>query len=394
MAKFKIFPIKDAFISTEKPESNTGRDELLEVGGYPTGIYGQTNRALIQFDTEEIKQVLTDAGVTMPIPIGDTQGYNFKANLHLYLNYANALPVGYTVNVHPLAESWEEGVGKFGDVPANISGCTWKNRLAGSNNPWNTTAEQITQTSGNGFTLETNELHTTSSFKDAPTGGATWYYTAGTAFIPLSGSQTFNKNSSNDLEVDVTRTIAYYMNNHLTNNGFLVKLQDELEFNESSSINLKYYGEDTNTIYPPSLEVQWVDYSHNTTLSEVTDSDIVVSVKNNKGTYTDEGKQRFRLHVRPQNPPRTFTTSSAYSINYTLPTSSYWGIKDENTEEMVFDYDSDYTKLSADDNSNYFDVYMNGLQPERYYRILIKTEIDGTTTVVDNDQVFKVVRNG
>jgi hypothetical protein len=37
---------------------------------------------------------------------------------------------------------------------------------------------------------------------------------------------------------------------------------------------------------------------------------------------------------------------------------------------------------------------MDGLQPERYYRILIKTEIDGTTTVVDNNQVFKVVRNG
>ena len=60
---------------------------------------------------------------------------------------------------------------------------------------------------------------------------------------------------------------------------------------------------------------------------------------------------------------------------------------------MVFDYDN-YTKISADNTSNYFDVYMDGLQPERYYRILIKTEIDGTTTVVDNNQVFKVVRNG
>ena len=41
-----------------------------------------------------------------------------------------------------------------------------------------------------------------------------------------------------------------------------------------------------------------------------------------------------------------------------------------------------------------FDIYMDGLQPERYYKLLVKTEIDGTTTVIDNDQIFKVVRNG
>ena len=61
---------------------------------------------------------------------------------------------------------------------------------------------------------------------------------------------------------------------------------------------------------------------------------------------------------------------------------------------MVFDFDTTYTKISADNTSNYFDVYMDGLQPERYYRLLIKTEIDGNTSIIDNDQVFKVVRNG
>ncbi len=61
---------------------------------------------------------------------------------------------------------------------------------------------------------------------------------------------------------------------------------------------------------------------------------------------------------------------------------------------MVFDFDTTYTKISADDTSNYFDIYMDGLQPERYYRLLIKTEIDGSTSIVDTDQTFKVVRNG
>jgi hypothetical protein len=392
MAKYRIFPIQDAFISTERSTANTGRDELLEVGGYPTSDSGQTLRSLIKFDEAEIKQVLEDkAGVSYPID--ETLTPPFKAKLNLALNYANELPINYTLKVHPIAETWDEGTGKFGDIPINKSGCSWKNRLAGTNHPWATVSQQITTASELGFTLNTNELHTTSSFEAALTGGGSWYFTSGSAPTVLSGSQSFNKNSSHDLDVDVTNATVYMTNGYLNNNGFIVKAEDSIEFNETSTVRLKYYGEDTNTIYPPFLELQWNDYSHSSTLQEVTTPDVVVSVKNNKGKYVDEGKQRFRLHVRPENPVRSFTTGSAYTVNHTLPTGSFWGLKDENTEEMVFDYD-EYTKINADNISNYFDVYMDGLQPERYYRILIKTEIDGTTTVVDNNQVFKVVRNG
>ncbi len=120
----------------------------------------------------------------------------------------------------------------------------------------------------------------------------------------------------------------------------------------------------------------------------------MLTINNNKGSYTDEGKQRFRLNVRPKYPTRTFVTSSTYLTNYVLPTTSYWGLRDENTEEMVVDFDTNYTKISADSTGNYFDVYMSGIQPERHYRLLIKTEIDGTTAVHNGGNIFKVVRNG
>ena len=63
---------------------------------------------------------------------------------------------------------------------------------------------------------------------------------------------------------------------------------------------------------------------------------------------------------------------------------------------MIVDFDTNFTKISCDSTGPYFDVYMDGLQPERYYRILIKTTLDGSTTVVDdsNNNIFKVVRNG
>ena len=69
-------------------------------------------------------------------------------------------------------------------------------------------------------------------------------------------------------------------------------------------------------------------------------------------------------------------------------------MRDENTEEMVVPFSTDFTKISCDPTGPFFDVYMDGLQPERYYRILVKTELDSSTVVINNDNVFKIVRNG
>jgi hypothetical protein len=61
---------------------------------------------------------------------------------------------------------------------------------------------------------------------------------------------------------------------------------------------------------------------------------------------------------------------------------------------MVLDFDTTFTKISTSTSSSYFDVYMGGLEPERYYRILVKTTINGSTNIIDENLVFKVVRNG
>jgi len=367
MAIYKLFSTKDSFIGTEKKQANNGRDELLEVGGYNTSAGGQTLRTLIQFDTAEIQDIVNNkAG-----------GGTIKADLHLYLNFAKEAPVTYSLHCYPLAEAWDEGTGKYGDTPINKTGCSWNYRTAGTSDYWTTASF---------------DTYVTASFESDVVGGGTWYTASATE--NLEATQAFSKTTDQDLNIDITKAVLMHYSESIDNNGYIVKLPNNLENNVSASIRIKYYGNDTNTIYPPSLDIKWDDYTHSSTLNEISDSEAVITVKNNKGTYTDEGKQRFRIHSRPKYPTRTFTTSSAYLTNYTLPTASYWGIRDENTEEMIFDFDSTYTKISADDTSNYFDVYMEGLQPERYYRLLIKTEIDGSTSIIDTDQVFKVVRNG
>jgi hypothetical protein len=68
-----------------------------------------------------------------------------------------------------------------------------------------------------------------------------------------------------------------------------------------------------------------------------------------------------------------------------------YAIKDSKTNEYVIDFDSSYTKLSADERGSYFNVYMNGLEPERYYTVLLQMTIGNETKIFDEDLTFKVI---
>ena len=364
MAVYRIFPEQDTFISTEVPTGNAGKDEIVELGGYPdiAGL-GETNRILVKYSSADILDVLSTKVGSHP----------YTASLHLYLADAYNVPTSYTINAYPLFQSWDGGVGKFGDSPVNTTGVSWKYRSAGSTNAWTTS----------GFTAGI-----TGSFKVGQEGGGVWY-------TNYSASASFGITSVHDVDLNVSTAIAAISSSAIINNGFIIKLQNSLESQTSSSVRLKYFSADTNTIYPPYLEFKWDDSSYNTGgLSTLSTNVAIINITNNVGKYVDNGKQRFRISARPKYPVRTFTTSSPYLTNYALPAASYWGLRDENTQEMVVDFDTNCTKISCDATGGYFDIYMDGLQPERYYRVLIKTVLDGSTTVIDNQNIFKVVRNG
>tara|TARA_R110002153_G_scaffold150278_1_gene301807 strand:+ start:8884 stop:10023 length:1140 start_codon:yes stop_codon:yes gene_type:complete len=379
MAIYRIFPDKDTAIYTEQLTGNSGKDEILELGGYPSSIdgVGQSSRILMKFTDSDIQDVVNNK-------IGHP---HFSSSIKLAIADASELPVDYKVYAYPIYipgnAQWDNGVGKFADQPVNTSGASWVYRSGGLVDEWSIT----------GFSTLT-----TASFSDAKQGGGNWYTGSklnGAVDESMEFIQSHSIYSTHDLDINVTAAVRQIYTGSLPNKGFIVKLEDRFENYTSSSIRLKYFGKDTNTIYPPFLEFGWDDSLYNTGSLSVLDTDIsIIDVKNNKGRYVDSGKQRFRLTARPQYPPRTFTTSSVYLTNYALPTASYWGLRDENTEEMVVDYSTDFTKISCDATGPYFDIYMEGLQPERYYRILVKTELDSSNIVVDNSNIFKVVRNG
>jgi hypothetical protein len=358
MAVYKIFPTKDASIYSYYPTKNAGLDEILDISLYESiESTGEVSRALLAFSNTEISDLLTNK-ITPS---------TYKAYLKLYLANASEIPLDYTLYCHPISGSWDMGIGRAANVPSTTNGVSWKYRDI---------------LSGSLFNLYI--ANSTSSYNGNNIGGGSWWTGSN-----LVATQSFNYITNKDIELDVTNAISssYYQN------GFIIKHSSSLEFSTSSTFELKYFSTDTHTIYPPCLEFRWNDFSYSTgSLSTIQSDKVLISLSNNKGEFQEDSVNRFRVNVRDKFPTRTFQTSSLYLNNKLLPTSSYYAIKDIKTEEFIIDFDTTFTKLSADLTGNYFDLYINGLQPERYYSIIIKSIISGSTIVHEDNNYFKVIR--
>ena len=347
MAVYKIFPEKSATIYSFYTGSNSGLDEILEISSYrASDDTAQVARTLIKFPTSEITNLFSTK-------IGTS---SYDAYLKLYLANASEIPLNYTVAAHTITSDWNMGTGRISNYPATTDGVSWG---------WRT-------------------------FE----GGTVWS-SAGGDYDNLSNisSQSFTYPDSKDIETKVTSAVTAWSSSNASNYGLLLKLSGSLEFTTSSVFELKFFSGNTHTIYPPCLEIRWNDFIWNTgSLSLITSDTTVVTLGNNKNIYQQDSIQRFRVNARDRYPTRTFNSSSVYLNNKVLPTSSYWSLVDVDSEEIVIDYDTTYTKLSADNTGNYFDIYMNGLEPERYYKVLIQSVINGSVVIFDEQYYFKVIR--
>ena len=74
------------------------------------------------------------------------------------------------------------------------------------------------------------------------------------------------------------------------------------------------------------------------------------------------------------------------AVNYLPSGSSYYSIVDAETDDLVVPYGSG-SKLSCDSDGNYFNLWMNGYQPERYYKIEYRVQ-SGSGTADETDQYF------
>ncbi len=312
---------------------------------------------------------------------------DWGSNLKNYAAVVTNLNSTSYLKIYPISQSWDMGTGRFGNSPVTTNGCSWSDKIEGVN--W---------TNGTFATLTTGSY---SQNQGTSIGGGTWY-TGSTTLKDIVQTQTFTYSNPIDLNVNVTNTIDIWISQSkgisggdIPNEGFIVKQTSSIELIPSASqtTTFRYYSVDTNTIYPPQLDFRFDDFFYYTSskMQTLYQPEAFISSYNNDGTYYSESVQRFRIAAVPQYPKKVFQTQSGYLTNYYLPQNSYYAIKDSETNEYVIEFDSTYTQISADTTSSYFDIYMGGLEPERYYTVLLKTTIDGTTKVFDEDIMFKVI---
>ena len=380
MAVYKIFPYKDTTLYSMYPSMNTGIDPILQISNlnFAMNTSPQVARALVKFVDSEINDTLNNL-------VGAS---SWKAYFKLFIATAQGIVEDSTLEIWPAAVSatssigWNNGTGTYLDQPLTTDGACWESPFFAEGNVWPI----------NTITYATGSWDSTYS---VPGGGA--WYTSSNGANSMLLTQSFDVRTEKDLNLDVTNIVQAWTSSALPNQGFLIKWEDSAEFNPNKLVQpvMQYYSVDTNTIYPPQLEIRWDDFVWNTGSSgiEVLDQpNLKISLAENPGTFFPSSINRFRLNVTQMYPPVVWTTSSLYTIQHYLPSgSSYYAVKDLDTNEYVINFDDTYTLISADTTSSYFDMYMNGLEPERYYKILVKVTAGGSTTIYDDKYYFKVV---
>jgi len=138
-------------------------------------------------------------------------------------------------------------------------------------------------------------------------------------------------------------------------------------------------------------EIVWDDSKWTTgSLSPLTGSaleDSVLYMKGLRPEYKEKSKVRFRVVGRERFPTKTYSTTPSNLTVKTLPSgSSYYSIADAETEDVIVPFGSG-SKLSCDSTGNYFNLWLDGYQPERYYTIRYRV-VSGSGTVDELDQYF------
>ena len=388
-----IFSSKDSYITENSPghivlypdstDRNYGNDEILElkkefVNSYSTSPYN-VSRIFTQFDYSDISSSIVN---------GDIKNPKFYLRLYEVEGQSN-LDKTYSLESLLLSQDWNEGVGNHFDNPKTTDGISWK--FNSGSHEW-------------GFEYGGGQEESGSR----TTGGGSWFKTAwefsGTyPYQYMHSSQSF-QNQSGDIEMNVTDLVFYHLGayvntiNKAANFGFITKFSGSSESDETP-MNLKFFSRNTHTIYAPKLEVRWDDHkpvtgSNTGSLTALTMSgeiDNHIFIKGLQQTYRESEKVRFRMGCRKKYTPKSFTESTLTSSFYIPEDSGSYSIVDVSTNTNIVPF-SDYTKLSCDSTSMYFDQWLNTFEPGRYYKILFKLRYDdGQEHIIDNDEEFKVI---
>jgi len=388
--------------------SNLYYVDVVNFAGYFKGIYSgsferpstatylntpEFSRTLIKFDLTELSKSISSNNIS---------GSDIKFTLNLKACGSRNLPLNYTIYAYPVSQSWNNGNGRYADGGSQL-GSSWLYRNYDGNGLWygNSISNSYQQVN-----YLTNPSYASASFQNQ---GGTWYYNvpatytnkpqwfcSSSVYAPLANqslicSQSFSYGQQSDVSMDITQIVRGWLCGCVPNQGLMLLSSLEISTPPLQSTNglLQFFSKETNTIYSPYIDVAWDDSVFNTgSLSPVTGSiQNLITLNYLKDAYKAGSLPKIYVFARDRYPLKNFQKAYQQPAMVTpkyLPTSSYYMIKDAESEEVLINFDK-YTKLSCDPNQgNYFKLQTTGLPQERYLKIFIKSEYaDGTIDITD-----------
>jgi hypothetical protein len=287
--------------------------------------------------------------------IPSNQQYPSTAKYFLNLKIANAENVNryQKLEVYQVSSSWVEGSGYFyQEIKNSQDGATWSARNA----------------------------------------NISWSNAGGDFQLTPSASYTALKQPITDIKIDVTNIIAPIVSgsNVTPWRGLLAKFPDTDETNSLNKGNIKVFSGNTHTIFSPTLEVSYVDQVFITgSLKRITNSSVTVLPRNLKESYTQGEVDKVYLVVRDRFPDKRFDAVQRYRTQYYLPSESYFRLRDEVSDVVLYDFD-EYSAINCDTSGSYFILNTSQLEPNRYYTVDLKIKSGSLTFFPEFKYTFVV----
>lgn len=358
-----IYPTKDATIYEKYSNRNTGIDEILELTKFTIGERYQDITDEYEYSTWDKTY---NSRILIKFDLSDINTIPSKCYLSLIATEANALPLEYTLETYPLAESWVNGNGHYNDEPEITNGVSWNYKSGYSAaDTWDTASY----------------AHSFATIN----GGGTWHST-------YHATQSFNYQSP-DVFMNVTPIITNQIQNNIANNGIIIKHTDVNEQNTLTLGSIKFFGNETHTIYKPKLILFWDDsnnYTGSFNSNQLISNEFIIFISNLQNIYTQGESRKLRISVRDKFPTKSYVKQSSTVTSKRLPSTSYFSIIDSVTGINIVPFDNIGTKILTDDNGHYILLDTSSFSKKRYYKIIFKIIKDNEEQIIDNDYNFRI----
>jgi hypothetical protein len=375
MAFKRYYPSRDTSIANYDPPavgtkdisySNVGASEILNL--YYTVENSASAKIVIDFDP-------------IAIPASGSPAVFMKL---FDAQHDQTLPVGYTVIIRPLEQDWTEGVGQDLDLYTDLGVANFLSATLTSSwgSPTGTSSASFS-----GFVTGHEDLEVDLSGILIPSAGFEIYidpaFTGSDLYIKKFHSRQshfptkrpFIEVRWEDFVTGTMATTAMWMATTGVWSGTLAPIFNTASLFNTSSL-FGYVVNVTNSLVDPTGALN-------------------VSLYDLKPVYDSSEVVRLHLYAQPRawNPAETLSASSDHTGS--VLTNAYYRVVNAVTDEVLVPFGSGspaYTKLSYNNESNYFDFYMSSMPTGTLLRFDFEYHISGSKTfVAGNDFTFRVV---